>query len=436
MADSKRLLTRIAHRVDTTANWTSADPVLLKGELAITIDAGETPKIKIGVDGVKTWSQIDYTYDITDLLASMTEIAEEKASAAAGQIGNSVYVDSDLTNITGQRKGDIAVISTTISGDKVSKTAYTYSGTEWVAMDGNYNAENVYFEDDFLVTNSVGAFTVSGASTTLEAAGKNVKQIFETLLTKEDSANLKKTNPSVSISTSNQNVEVGTTVTPSVTVSFSDGQYKYGPEPTGVTATTSTYKITNNKVNSEEITGATTGTFADYKFPVDPTTYQVTVSVDHSAGFAPVSNTGNEYAAQAFAAGSKTATKTIYTSYKPNFYGYVKADGKLDITSASDASKITSDFVRGLQNNQGATTAPVTTYTIPESWIQFFYAVPSGRKSSLEGKDLGTGLPLAKAVKCENVSVNHAGGLSSNYTVFVISNAVETDGTNIELTWA
>jgi len=44
-------------RNDTAANWTTANPVLSKGEFGVEID---TKKFKIG-DGVKTWSQLEYS---------------------------------------------------------------------------------------------------------------------------------------------------------------------------------------------------------------------------------------------------------------------------------------------------------------------------------------------------------------------------------------
>ena len=43
-------------------------------------------------------------------------------------------------------KNDIFVVKTLIAEDKYSFTAYTYDGTNWCAMDGNYNAENIYFD--------------------------------------------------------------------------------------------------------------------------------------------------------------------------------------------------------------------------------------------------------------------------------------------------
>jgi hypothetical protein len=43
-------------------------------------------------------------------------------------------------------------------------------------MDGNYNADNVYFDDDFIFTESVGTVVIpESGSTKVAAAGKNIK---------------------------------------------------------------------------------------------------------------------------------------------------------------------------------------------------------------------------------------------------------------------
>ena len=51
--------TRVQHKYDTAANWTSNNPTLLAGEIGIESD---TNKIKIG-DGVKNWKNLPYIDD-------------------------------------------------------------------------------------------------------------------------------------------------------------------------------------------------------------------------------------------------------------------------------------------------------------------------------------------------------------------------------------
>ena len=85
-------------------------------------------------------------------------------------------------------KDDIFVIKTQIGeSDKYTYTAYTYDGENWAAMDGNYNADNVIFDKDMIVTNNIGAFQMPNgvSSTTLPTAGKSLKDVLANLLAKE-----------------------------------------------------------------------------------------------------------------------------------------------------------------------------------------------------------------------------------------------------------
>lgn len=60
---------RIALRNDTAANWTSINPVLLKGEIGIVKDAtSHNNKFKIG-DGVTTWSSLPFIVSDADTIS-------------------------------------------------------------------------------------------------------------------------------------------------------------------------------------------------------------------------------------------------------------------------------------------------------------------------------------------------------------------------------
>ena len=79
MAD--QIYDKIVLRNDTEANWTSANPVLLEGEVGITMDTNPK-KFKIG-NGTSAWSELPYevkeydTYtkeEILNLLAYKQDI--------------------------------------------------------------------------------------------------------------------------------------------------------------------------------------------------------------------------------------------------------------------------------------------------------------------------------------------------------------------------
>ena len=53
--------------------------------------------------------------------------------------------------------GDIVVLKDLISGeDNYQHIAYVFNGNEWIAMDGNYDAENVYLANNLTITADVG----------------------------------------------------------------------------------------------------------------------------------------------------------------------------------------------------------------------------------------------------------------------------------------
>ena len=56
--------------------------------------------------------------------------------------------------------GDIIIIKDLIINNKWQYTAYVYDNGVWRAMDGNYNAENVYFDEDLITTTEIGNITL------------------------------------------------------------------------------------------------------------------------------------------------------------------------------------------------------------------------------------------------------------------------------------
>lgn len=60
MATEKEVQVRIRLKRDTSANWTSADPVLKNGELILVDTAEGALRAKVG-DGVKTYTQLPFT---------------------------------------------------------------------------------------------------------------------------------------------------------------------------------------------------------------------------------------------------------------------------------------------------------------------------------------------------------------------------------------
>lgn len=327
--------TRIVTRNDSTEKWNAAVEaaaddgglVLLKGETAWEFTENG-PKMKVG-DGTTRWENLKYfggEEAKTFQVGSLDEITETNLA-----VGDTAIV-----------KTAIYVDATNEANSKYSYTGYVYNGTAWAAMDGNYNADNVYFDDDMMVTTNIGYITTSNGSGTIPSKGKNLTGVFEAMFVKEQDPS--KTDPSVSVTlTGAGSYEVGTVVTGvRYSASFEDGKYTYGPEPTG--ATVSSWAVTDTAGGSYT---AASGNLADVEVK-DGTNFSVTARATHTAGDTPKTNKGNDCtdASKKIAAGTKSKTSSAITGYRSYFYGVLD-------TSSADAP-LTSAIVRDNLTNGGA----------------------------------------------------------------------------------
>ena len=228
----KTIKTTIQLRNDLAATWHSKNPILKKGEIGIEID---TRKMKVG-DGTTAWRALSYMgADANDILAV---INENRDTCTQIELTQGQTDTEGLATITNPKKGDTAIVSKMIVGDKKSYTAYVYNGENWAACDGNYRADNVYFDEDLTYTANIGVLTVpSTGSGTIQASGKNVKDVLAGILAKEK--NPSKTDPAVSFSDQGGfgTFEIGTKKNLTYTAALSAGSYTYGPA-TGIIAQT------------------------------------------------------------------------------------------------------------------------------------------------------------------------------------------------------
>ncbi len=327
------LKTRIVLRNDSTGNWNAAVTdageagiVLLKGEMGIEFVENGKPKLKIG-DGVTKWEALSYFG------------GEEAKTFQVGALSE-IPADAELA------VGDTAIVKTAIYVDetdeaknKYSYTGYVYNGSAWTAMDGNYSAENVYFDEDFTFTTKIGTVTtLTNGSATKAAAGKNIKEFLASLFAAE--ANPTKTDPSVSVTLKTvkddednyiYSFEVGTVVNPTYSATFEDGKYSYGPEPTGATA--ESWEVTSNYGEDWD---AASGTCQQLTV-ADDTNYTVTAKATHTAGVVPKTNIGNDCtdSSKQITAGTKSKTSSAITGYRSYFYGVLDTSSvDVPLTSA------------------------------------------------------------------------------------------------------
>ena len=405
----KILKTRILLRNDETANWLKhQNTVLGQGEAGVEFLANGKTKIKIG-DGVKKWSELPYVdgEDIvqTQVFQIEAQAEQDDIAAIANAVGDAVL-----------QSGDIAIIKRVIASEKYEYTAYVYNGISWCAMDGNYNAENVYFDKDLVTTSAVGNITLTNGQATIAAAGKNLKQVFDTIFVKEKNPSV--TQPSVSVSLAGAGAkEVGTKVTPSYTATFSAGKYEFGPT-TGCSVTSWSVTDTNNA----EPLNTATGSFTEITV-ADDTNYKVTAIGNFSAGAIPVTNVGNEYAAGKITAGSKSATSSAITGYRNSFYGTLTEKGEL-----------TSDIIRSLnKSNKALTNGNSFDITIPVGAKRVVFAYPATLRDVTSVKDVnGLNAEISGAFRKSILSVeglNNFQGIDYKVYVTDFAEAVATANT-------
>jgi hypothetical protein len=260
------------------------------------------------------------------------------------------HIELINSNTTGKilAIGDIAIVKDIIVEGKYQHTAYVYNGAEWTAMDGNYNAETVYFDEDFIFTKAIGTVSIpSSGSTKVDAAGKNLREFFASLFAAEaDPTVSTKVSASMTLQSA-KNVEVGSSYTPNYSITFNKGKYSYGPD-TGITAT---YAVTDTNGGSN--------TNASGKFDAftveDDTEYKISAIVSYTQGAIPVSNLGNPVESKRIPAGTISLDSDIVKGYRNAFYGTLTEKGEL-----------TSDVIRNLTTTDADVSAgSVLTVNVP-----------------------------------------------------------------------
>ena len=356
---TKTLSTQIILRNGTTTEWEASTKILKKGEVGIDTTKNE---IRIG-DGENTWKDLKIAGADQAAIQALIDQAEDKVTVVQAGDGT---IDEALATIAAPSQGDMAIVEQKFGdvakdeGTRTSRTAYSYDGKKWCAMDGNYNAKNVYFDGDFTYTNAIGAIGApKDGKGTLAASGKSVEEFMASILAQE--ANPKTTSPaaSVKITKGDGTFEIGTHKNISYTASLSAGSYTYGPA-TGVVAGTVTASF-----DGQTKTGAT-GTFDNV---VADGTKTLTVSITHNEGTVPKTNLGNPYAEGKIAAGTKTATATqTLVGVRHMFYGPMTTDAELN-----------SENIRKLRH-EAANKKTIGTFGAGAGAVKVVVAVPTSMK--------------------------------------------------------
>lgn len=348
----KTLTTQIILRNGTTTEWEASTKVLKLGEIGIDTTKNE---IRIG-DGTHTWKDLKIAGADQEAIQALIDKAEDKVSVLLVD-GNETDTEK-LATVINPAQGDMAIVERAVATNANSYTAYVYDGKKWCAMDGNYSAENVYFDSDLTYTAPIGVMAVpSSGAGIISAAGKNVKEVLASILAKE--ANPTTTEPAASVTVTipgGSTFEIGTHKNVTYNASLSAGSYTYGPA-TGVVAGTVTASF-----DGQTKTGAT-GTFDNV---VANGTKRLSVSITHNEGAVPKTNLGNPYADGKIAAGTKEATASqTLVGVRHMFYGPMTTDAELN-----------SENIRKLTHSQ-AKTGTIGTFGAGAGAVKVVVAVPT-----------------------------------------------------------
>lgn len=415
-----------------TQKWVNKEPsqIVFKGASSAAMGAaGLVPAPSRGSENL--FLRGDGTWGAANCSASLFE----------GTIADGETHDDVIARITENvtiLNGDIAVVKELIAENNYQHTAYVFSQTltKWVALDGNYSATNVYFNNDFVFTENVGTVKIpSTGSKEVSAKGKNVQEFLTGLFAA--SRNPDVTLPSTTLSWDGTAgpYEVGSTVTPKYKTTFNKGLYEFGPD-TGVTAT---YAISD--------TNGKTATAASGSMPAftveDSTNYYITSVVTHTDGAVPKNNVGADVphlAIDATTLGSKSIGPM--KGYRKSFIGADNGTGPL-----------TSDLIRSLvclKVDAHGTTYNGFNYDGKKEYevkagddtTRFIIAVPmSNKRAGLSSAFITTSMmapAIDEYVKTENaVDVEGANDYTAaSYKVWIYQPASITPGETHKITLA
>lgn len=380
-----------AEWADTSVAGKGANRVLAKGELGIEID---TRLFKIG-NGTDAYKDLQYANDF--------DVSEAQSSAytitpTEGQTDQEAFDawKAEVGNVA--NKGDIFIMKRLIAEGKYSYTGYVYDGTNLVAMDGNYSAENVYLADDITMAGNytqVGNLTKTQTGTsTFSTKGKSVAEAFTEIFSKRLQPTIT-AQPAVSLTFSQAKAyEVGTVVTPTYSASLNAGSYTYGPA-TGITA--QTWEVTNTAGGSAT---TATGTF-DNVTVVDGISYTITAKATYNEGAVANDNLGSpSNPVIKIAAGSASKTSSAITGYRNTFYG-----------TTTDKTALDSDTIRTLtKSGKALANGNKFTITIPVGAVRVVFAYPATLRDVTSVTDTnGLGAEVKSAFTMQKMVVKGAG---------------------------
>ena len=329
-------------------------------------------------------------------------------------------------------------------------------------MNGNYNAENVYFDEDFIFTEDIGTITIpESGNVVVPAAGKNLKEFFSSVFAQEK--NPETTYPTATIAVTNGNGEVGSEYTlPKATLTVTDGAYTYGSKEggikydadnTGVTFAIGDVVLKENDSNSisnttvfknNELSLNAAGTKGIYTDNAQTYSFEGVATYTPNINRVPLTNIGNladikyqigydenakaiQDKVEVSVSGNKTAT---FTGWRKMFMGVVNEYNSL---TGNTPITITSDVIRNLNLIKDGSGKPgvqvstsAKTFTVPVGSTKIIIACPKTHELAKCEYFTMSWETIANFSQIEDVQVADARGDTNglvDYNVYVFTHS-------------
>ena len=451
--------TRVILKNDELSNWLSADSVVLKkGELAFAKMKNGKYELRIGQDSqYKTAAELQLS--ASQIVGLETKLDSVTVSNYAGettidpQAATAEQILTEANKISGKTAKDYKVGDSLVLREKIGETgkfqhaAYVWNGTAWEAMDGTYNADSVYFKDNYVFVGDYDRVGNIKKNDTYSTAGKSVQEVMMKMFTKELSSTA--TNPTFTFTASGGSGEIGTKYTvPVATLKMTSvGKYTYAPTNANCSvevgkATVSclangytSLTASNTAAMTKDSTVATSaGTANAETYLSTDATYNYTAEATYTDGVMPKTNLGNDQPGTQIK--SEKVTKTAaakFTGQWPCYYAFTTTDTAAPTALTANNGNVTVD---GVTYTRLLDKFAHTPFTADKQWYQLYYLVPKAKqtKTTWSGVDKNNVTLPTKA--STSATVTFMDGTTAEYRVFIVSNAQPYSATTCTMKYA
>lgn len=257
--------------------------------------------------------------------------------------------------------GDIVIIKELITDNNWSYTGYVFKNNNWIAMTGNYNANNIYFEEDMITTTPIGNIDMINGIGHIPSKGKNLEEVFKAIFVKEEDSIVTYPSVNIDLNIDTSLYEVGTIIKPEYKIIFNKGKYSYGPD-TNIHVLKWEIKDSNGNIFYNN-----SNTYDDITIN-DDTLYSIEAKAYYSEGAIPFTNLNNQCVNKQIKTGVTTATVSkSLQGYRKCFFGTV-----------FEKNEITSSTIRELDStNNKITNGTSITIPIPLGAYRVIFAYPA-----------------------------------------------------------